>query len=604
MSSDDEELAALRAARVARGGGLTVVRKRERERERERERQRDVLDGLCRRDKRGIHSSASSLTSLDLSHTLTDPALYIHKQTAQRQAAMGGRENGSGGGERRRKKETATAKTATPPAANGDATSASSSSSSPPASARAPDDDDEQEWRQRDCRCLSEEEEEEDRCCCCCCSWSSACLPEEAPTRRRRKRKEEERRNGGASSPTTADSGEERGLRRRGRTRPNPFRLPVSRSALFEPTERGVTAWRSTARGRASPRVPRRPRAALRLWRREERPEAFPVVFPHGFGGGGGGDGGETRGRRGGRGDAPRGVPVLALRRERQAGGGGAEEALPPGAAASGGGALLLVACADARLVLCDREGRRLCESARGDSYLADPKNTAGHTAPLTCCCCLGGAERKRGAPPRVVEAACRRRSSVVDLDAGARSPRAPRTARSGLWAVLYDADRDAFSLKQRVVIKVPSAPGGGAASSNRRTKVSALAFLASSAAAAGAASSPCSPARNPSLLVAGTDDGAIHAWDPRARKGRPAAAGAVVTGPTARMMGLSARQKDWAFVAGSSTSTSRSVFGAHGGGGRGALPPALARASRRWRPLRHTSTTVPRWPAGARTGR
>lgn len=34
MSSDDDELSALRAARVARGGGLTVVsKKREREKE-------------------------------------------------------------------------------------------------------------------------------------------------------------------------------------------------------------------------------------------------------------------------------------------------------------------------------------------------------------------------------------------------------------------------------------------------------------------------------------------------------------------------------------------------------------------------------------------
>lgn len=34
MSSDDEELAALRAARVARGRGLTVVRTREKEKKR------------------------------------------------------------------------------------------------------------------------------------------------------------------------------------------------------------------------------------------------------------------------------------------------------------------------------------------------------------------------------------------------------------------------------------------------------------------------------------------------------------------------------------------------------------------------------------------
>jgi hypothetical protein len=47
MSSDDEELAALRAARVARGGGLTVVRKREREREGERERDKETSSMLA-----------------------------------------------------------------------------------------------------------------------------------------------------------------------------------------------------------------------------------------------------------------------------------------------------------------------------------------------------------------------------------------------------------------------------------------------------------------------------------------------------------------------------------------------------------------------------
>lgn len=383
------------------------------------------------------------------------------------------------------------------------------------------------------------------------------------------KEQEEERGNGGAASDD-GGSGEEQDSDEEGGG-PNPFRLPVSRSALFEPTERGVTA---LALDRAGSRLACGSRdGRVRLFdfggaRSDLKP--FRTFFPL-SGGGGGGDGGE-RGDGEGAGATPPVVSLCWLPGGAAAGGGGAAGGAAAGGAGDGGGALLLVACADARLVLCDREGRRLCESARGDSYLADPKNTAGHTAPLTSCCCLGGAggagaPPASSKPPAAAAAAPSSASTLAEVASGSEDG----TVR--LWAVLYDADRDAFSLKQRVVIKVPSAPGGGAASSNRRTKVSALAFLASSAAAAGAASSPCSPARNPSLLVAGTDDGAIHAWDPRARKGRPAAAGAVVTGPTARMMGLSARQKDWAFVAGSSTSTSRSVFGAHGGGGRGALP-------------------------------
>lgn len=61
MSSDDEELAALRAARVARGGGLTVVRAREREKQRG-----DVfsLDFACGQKK-------ASTPTPSLTHSLT-----------------------------------------------------------------------------------------------------------------------------------------------------------------------------------------------------------------------------------------------------------------------------------------------------------------------------------------------------------------------------------------------------------------------------------------------------------------------------------------------------------------------------------------------------
>ena len=80
------------------------------------------------------------------------------------------------------------------------------------------------------------------------------------------------------------------------------------------------------------------------------------------------------------------------------------------------------------------------------------------------------------------------REEETLRLDSAAAAPSSASTlaeVASGsedgtvrLWAVLYDADRDAFSLKQRVVIKVPSAPGGGAASRNRRTSATVDFFM------------------------------------------------------------------------------------------------------------------------------
>ena len=253
---------------------------------------------------------------------------------------------------------------------------------------------------------------------------------------------------------------------------------------------------------------------------------------------------------KGGGGGGTTAAAAAAAGKEETGGGGGG----------GGGGGLLLVACSDARLILCDRDGRKLCETPRGDSYLSDLKNTRGHTAPLTCCCCLGsgsgsGSGSLTATKPTLAAAATSSDAAVVVAEVASGSE--DGTVR--LWAVLFSRDTGAFSLKQRVVIRVPASTPG----TNRRTKVSALAFLASSSSA--------SPSKkNPNLLVAGTDDGALHAWDPRARKGRPAAAGAVVTGPTARMMGTAARNQDWNFVAGFGSSTSRSVLGAHGGGGGG----------------------------------
>ena len=395
---------------------------------------------------------------------------------------------------------------------------------------------------------------------------AAAAGPRPVFQKKKRPRGEEEEKERGGAAPTddSEEEEEEDSSDAEDEREPNPFRLPVSRSALFEPTEKGITA---LALDRAGSRLACGSRdGKVRLFdfggaRSDLRP--FRSFYPLGGGGGGtGGDGGEG-GDGEGAGATP---PVVALcwlpggaaAAAGGAGGGGNEAG---GGGGGGGGGLLLVACADARLVLCDREGRKLCESARGDNYLADPKNTKGHTAPLTCCCCLGsgggGSGASAAAPssskPSSSSSSTSSSSSLVEVASGSEDG----TVR--IWAVLFDSEKNTFSLKQRVVIKAPLAPGGGG--SNRRTKVSALAFLSSSAA------SPSSPRKNPSLLVAGTDDGAIHAWDPRARKGRPAAAGAVVTGPTARMMGLSARQQDWFFVSGAGSSTSRSVFGAHGGG-------------------------------------
>ena len=566
MSSDDEELAALRAARVARGGGLTVVRKRERRRERE------GRTNLTSKTCIVFLSPHSPLFAFPLRNK--HPALYTRMQTAQRQAAMGGRENGNGGQSEKEEEGN-----------GGDIDDA------------AGDDDDDDQRRERPSSSsfrppplvLPDDDDDDDDGVMAAAGLpmsfggggggiaaAAAGRPPVFQKKRPREAQEEDRATAAAAA-AASDSEESESEEDEDAAEPNPFRLPVSRSALFEPTERGVTA---LALDRAGSRLAFGSRdGRVRLVdfggaRSDLRP--FRSFFPLSGGGGGDGEGGDGEGAgatppvvslcwlsggAGGAGGAAGGVGDEA-RGGTGTGGGGSGS----GSGSGGGGGLLLVACSDARLVLCDRDGRRLCETPRGDSYLADPKNTKGHTAPLTCCCSLslsgGGGGGGSGVPPSSSAAAASKASPLAEVASGSEDG----TVR--IWAVLYDPDKESYSLKQRVVIKVPSAPGSGGGNSNRRTKVSALAFLSSSAAAAASSSSPTT--KNPSLLVAGTDDGALHAWDPRARKGRPAAAGAVVTGPTARMMGLAARQQDWTFVAGTSSSTTRSVFGAHGRGGGG----------------------------------
>ena len=554
MSSDDEELAALRAARVARGGGLTVVRKRGKEKE-------TSLRWPLPLSK-SKHPTLRSAHSSPFPHEKKNPALYNHEQTAQRQATMVGRDTGQesdeeegGGGEERNgidgNGKDADDESRRPPPP-------SSSSFRPPPLVLPDDDDDDDDGMAAAGLPMSFGG----------CGIAAAGPRPAFQKKKRPREEEEEEEKAKEQAPPSSSSGDEEDEEDEEK-RDNPFNLPVSCSALFEPCERGVTC---LALDRAGARLAAGSRdGRVRLFdfggaRSDLRPfrSFFPLL-------GGSGGGGEEGGDGEGAGATP---PVVALcwlsggSGEAGGSGGGGNKAGGGASGSGGGGGLLLVACSDARLVLCDREGRRLCESPRGDSYLADPKNTKGHTAPLTCCCFLGSGGSASGsgneAPPPTSSSSSKASSSSTPSSSLLEVASGSEDGTVRIWTVLYSPEKDAFSLKQKVVIKVPATPGGGGGGNNKRTKVSALAFLSSSASAP--SSTPST--KNPTLLVAGTDDGALHAWDPRSRKGRPAAAGAVVTGPTARMMGLAAKQQQWNFVAGVSSSTSRSVFGAHGGGG------------------------------------
>jgi WD repeat-containing protein 70 len=163
------------------------------------------------------------------------------------------------------------------------------------------------------------------------------------------------------------------------------------------------------------------------------------------------------------------------------------------------GAAAFAVAASDARIAFYDRDGRAAVETVRGDPYLRDAKHTAGHTAPVTALAWH---------PTDASTAASASEDGTVRL-----------------WC--------ADTGKQRTVIKPTLARPG-------RVGVTALAYGDGEGGGGG------------SVIVAGLEDGSLHAWDVRASgrdggAGTAASIGGLVPPPREQMT----LRPDWRVVAG-----------------------------------------------------